>query len=85
MLHFGIYFDEWNEKGLGSMSHERFERLKSQAGTAAILEDMGQTKEGRGPDPFSLDEAIIAGIMTAMKETKVRETYSPKSCDTRDV
>jgi hypothetical protein len=85
MLHFGLYFDEWNEKGLGRMSREQFEGLKAHAGTAAILEDVGHAKEGRAPAPFSLDEAIIAGIMTAVKEIRVRETYSPKTCDTGDM
>jgi hypothetical protein len=78
MQHFGLYFDEWNEKGLRRMSREQLEEVKSKAGTRVLLDDrietggggeMGETEVTALPR----DEAIIAGIMAAVKEIKLQE------------
>jgi hypothetical protein len=78
LRHFGLYFDEWNEKGLRRLSREQLEKVKSEAGTRALLKDQIET-EGAGeigePEVTALprDEAIIAGIMAAVKEIKLQD------------
>ena len=75
LRHFGLYFDEWNEKGLRRISREQLEKVKSEAGTKALLKNQIKTG-GAGaigePEVPALprDEAIIAGIMAAVKEIK---------------
>jgi hypothetical protein len=82
LRHFGLYFDEWNEKGLRRMSRERFELLQSKAATAVPDEvSMGERETIEGAPPRN--EAIIAGIMAAVKEIKFRDLYGDKACDLR--
>jgi hypothetical protein len=92
LRHFGLYFDQWNEKGLKTMSREQFEKLQSQAGTTAILGDMartkkqdyGESKEDTIEGTLPRDEAIIAGIMAAVKEIKFQNLYGTRGCTARD-
>jgi len=80
LRHFGLYFDEWNEKGLRRMSKERFELLQSRAATA-VAEGGGGAEKEVTESPLPRDEAIIAGIMAAVKEIKFRDLYGDKACD----
>jgi hypothetical protein len=78
MQHFGLYFDEWNQKGLRRMSREQLEEVKLKAGTRALLKDRIETRgagETGEPEVTALprDEAIIAGIMAAVKEIKLQD------------
>ncbi|MBW1715570.1 MAG: hypothetical protein JRJ77_07030 [Deltaproteobacteria bacterium] len=90
--HFGLYFDQWNEKGLKTMSREQFDKLQSQAGATAILGDMarakkqdyGESKEDTIASTLPRDEAIIAGIMAAVKEVKFQDLYGTRGCTVRD-
>jgi len=92
LRHFGLYFDQWNEKGLKRMSREQFEELQSQAGTPAMLVDMpqtkrqdyGESKEETIAGTLPRDEAIIAGIMAAAKEVKFQDLYGTRGCTPRD-
>lgn len=80
LRHFGLYFDEWNAKGLRRMSRERFELLRAQAATAVPDEvTMGERETIEGAPPRN--EAIVAGIMAAVKEIKFKELYGEKACD----
>jgi hypothetical protein len=88
--HFGLYFDEWNEKGLKRMTREQYEMIQSQAATAMVDEvtqlppkDRLASKKTRAEGALPRDEAIIAGIMAAVKEIKFRELYGDRSCDIR--
>jgi hypothetical protein len=77
LQHFGLYFDEWNEKGLRRMPREQLAQVKSEAGTRALLKDRietGGAEELGKPEATALprDEAIIAGIMAAVKEIKIQ-------------
>jgi predicted hydrocarbon binding protein len=78
LRHFGLYFDEWNEKGLRRISREQYEKLQSEAGTRALLKDQikteGAEEIGEPAVPaVPRDEAIIAGIMAAVKEVKFQD------------
>ena len=88
LRHFGLYFDEWNKKGLRKMSKEQFELIHARAATLIrdkagtvpqrdYQEDKGVPAE-KGP---SRVEAIIAGIMTAVKEIKFYDAYGDIQCD----
>jgi len=78
LRHFGLYFDEWNEKGLRKMSREQYERLQAHADTTEILgdtptdagEEFGAPREDAIPGAPPRDEATMAGIMAAVKEIK---------------
>jgi hypothetical protein len=88
MQHFGLYFDQWNEKGLECLSKEAFD-MPSNLSEADIVsddrvklyeiesDDHGRDRELR---PVSLRGAMLAGIMTAVKELKMRELYEAKNC-----
>jgi hypothetical protein len=78
LQHFDLYFDEWNQKGLRRMSREQLEEVKSEAETRALLKDRietGGAGETGAPEVTALprDEAIIAGIMAAVKEIKLQD------------
>ena len=76
MQHFGIYYDEWNDKGIGGLPARESETDGHLNGTGSILEKIirlknGDTNESRN-DKFtehpSLRKSMLAGIMAAMKE-----------------
>ena len=83
MQHFGLYFDEWNEKGLGSLSGDVVEILNHQAQTDSILEHIIQLKKrdcvksGKGGilETISLRKSTLAGIMAAVKELRLNDFY----------
>ncbi len=79
LRHFGLYFDEWNEKGLRRMPREQFESLQSQAAAVPDEATRGEREAPEGAPPRN--EAIIAGIMAAVKEIKFRELYGDRACD----
>ena len=78
LQHFGLYFDEWNEKGLGRMSRKEFERLYDGANLPPSLVHMPQMEnqrdetvgEDRISDVLLSDKAFLSGIMQAVKEIK---------------
>jgi hypothetical protein len=85
LRHFGLYFDEWNEKGLRRISKEQFEILQTKAKTA-ITDEMTQIPmRERDVNEYAppRDEAIIAGIMAAVKEIKFKDLHGDKTCDLR--
>jgi hypothetical protein len=90
MQHFGLYFDEWNEKGPGRMSREHFEQLHDQTGIPSILARIPQPRKGphieaekdRISEVFTPDEAIIAGIMAAAREINLRDLHETRACST---
>jgi hypothetical protein len=64
------------------MSREQFELLQARAATAVpeeVTMGEGETIEGAPPR----NEAIIAGIMAAVKEIKFRDLYGDQACDLR--
>ena len=93
MQHFGLYFDEWNEKGLGRVSDEKLELSNHPAETELILEDIINLKNREAvelakddiSETLSPRKTMLAGIMTAVKEFKLNKRYSPKKCNTRQV
>jgi hypothetical protein len=90
MQHFSLYFDEWNEKGLGSLSREQLETLNQQAQTGSILADASRTNEldfvesekENAQKSFSGRQAFLTGILSAVKELRLNELFSPKTCET---
>jgi hypothetical protein len=90
LRHFGLYFDEWNTKGLRKMSKEQFEVIHAQAETvirdeAGTIPQKDDKEHKRAPAEGGLPrvEAIIAGIMTAVKEIKFHDLYGDVQCDVR--
>ena len=87
MQHFGLYFDEWNESGLGRISDKGFKRANDSAETESILDSIVQAKKEDGVEPaavkglekLSLRKAILAGILTAIKESTLHDFYSSKN------
>ena len=69
LQHFGLYFNVWNEKGLGRMSRKKFEQLYDKADLLSSLIHMPQIEKQRdvtvGDDRISFalssDKAILPG------------------------
>jgi hypothetical protein len=73
MLHFGIYYDEWNQKGLVRMSKDRLEKLRTQVSLQRLLPTTAIKDEESLPEGISVSEVLIEGIMSAVKELKLRD------------
>jgi hypothetical protein len=76
--HFGLYYDEWNEKGIVRMSPERLEGLRRRAIPDKILPNVqmsskepSNVRNDDAPVDISIDEAAMEGIMAAFKEQKI--------------
>ena len=77
--HFGLYFDQWNDDGMGSLSSDELNMLNRKLETDPILEDMGPLKKsgfvgtGSGGVSKSLStrKSMLAGILTAVKESSL--------------
>jgi hypothetical protein len=91
MQHFSLYFDEWNEKGLGSLSQQELEKLYRQPETGSILDyatrvsdlDFGEPEKEAAQKSFSVRQAFLTGILTAVKELRLNELFGPKICVAR--
>ena len=76
MQHFGLYFDQWNDRGIGSLSNNEFEMLNRKCEIDPVLEDILPSKKigfldydiGKIPDSLSTRKTMLAGILTAVKE-----------------
>ena len=91
LQHFGLYFDEWNKMGWSKRPEGAAEILDQKSGKEPIFKDLsqfmdqkaGESDEVAGVVSPSQRQAILAGIMTAVKEIELREQYSSQSCDVR--
>ena len=90
LRHFGLYFNEWNEKGLRRMSKEQFEMIQTQAATSIIdgvtkipRKDHVESEKAATKGTLPRDEAMIAGIMAAVKEIIFQDLYGDRRCDVR--
>ncbi len=76
MQHFGLYFDQWNDEGMGRLSSKELNILNQKFETDLISEDIVPLKnlEFVEPDNSRVSEspsnrmAMLAGILTAVKE-----------------
>jgi hypothetical protein len=81
MQHFGLYFDEWNKRGLGRMPNNELNKLNQRAETDSIFDNVVQLKKEKRIEPtkdgtsetLSLRKAMLAGIMVAFKEIEVKD------------
>jgi hypothetical protein len=77
--HFGLYFDQWNDDGMGSLSSDDLNRLNRKLETDPILEDIGPlkksefvgTESGVISKSLSTRKSMLAGILTAVKESSL--------------
>jgi hypothetical protein len=77
MQHFGLYYDDWNNKGLVGFSGEGSEMVDHLNGTSSILENIIHSKTVDPVEPRkdtfsearSLRKEMLAGILTAVKES----------------
>ena len=77
--HFGLYFDQWNADGIGSISSSDFKRLNRRLESDSILDDIVSSKKldlvgaHRHGAPISLStrKSMLAGILTAVKEANL--------------
>lgn len=80
MQHFGLFFDQWNNKGLGKLSSEELNMHNRKVKTGPIFEDilpfnkLGFVESDNGKIPGSLSnwKAMLAGIFTAVKEADIQ-------------
>jgi hypothetical protein len=91
MQHFSLYFDEWNQKGLGSLSREELDTIYHLAEPGPILDDatrmseldFDESEKNTVQEGFSVRQAFLTGILAAVKELRLNESFSPKTCVTR--
>ncbi len=77
--HFGLYFDQWNDDGMGSLSSDELNVLNRKLEIDPILEDIGPlkksefvgTESGGIPKSLSTRKSTLAGILTAVKESNL--------------
>ena len=77
MQHFGLYYDQWNDKGLVGISGEGFETADHLSGTETILENIIPSKTvesrmGTFPEARLMRKGMLAGILTAVKEANIQ-------------
>jgi hypothetical protein len=80
MQHFGLYFDQWNDEGMGRLSNKELNLLNRKFETDLISEDIVPLKNlelvesdnGRIPESLSNRMAMLAGILTAVKEANIQ-------------
>ena len=88
LQHFGLYFDQWDELGLKGISKEAFEMTSNLPKAETIHDDRIQLykieSDNRGQNKVlravSLRGAMLSGILTAVKELKIRDLYQSKNC-----
>jgi hypothetical protein len=86
--HFGLYYDRWNRTGWDKASVEAVKMAVSHSATSSLLEEIQKlhhpSTEAARPGPavegISPRQAILAGIMTALKEAEIREARAPRVC-----
>lgn len=74
--HFGLYFDQWNADGIGSISSSDISRLNRKLESDPILDDIVSLKKlgfvgthsHDVPKSLSTRKSMLAGILTAVKE-----------------
>jgi hypothetical protein len=79
MQHFGLYFDQWNDKGLGRLSDNEFDRRDHNGQTVPVFENILPLKKlgflesdiGKTTDSLSVRKPMLAGILTAVKEANL--------------
>jgi len=77
--HFGLYFDQWNDVGMGTLSINDLNMLNRKLEADPILEDIRRLKKseftGTEMDGFSKSlstrKSMLAGILTAVKESSL--------------
>jgi hypothetical protein len=91
LQHFGLYFDEWNEKGLARTSSRLSDSAQHDAATVAILDRMiqsqkisaAESEKEESRERLAARDALMAGIMAAVKEIKWNEMFGGKTCAAR--
>jgi len=81
MQHFGLYFDEWNKRGLERMPSKRLDKLNQHTEADSILDNIVRSKKGkkivltkvRTQETVSLRKAMLAGIMVAVREFELKD------------
>jgi len=77
--HFGLYFDQWNDDGMGSLSSNDLNMLNRKLETDPILEDIGSLTKSEFVEAeravisksLSTRKSMLAGILTAVKESSL--------------
>ena len=63
LQHFGLYFDEWNAKGLHRVPGDTSAAVQAATNESHLQQDAASE--------IPLDEAVVEGIMAALKEVQV--------------
>jgi len=77
--HFGLYFDQWNADGIGSISSNDYRRHNRKLESDTIFDDIVSSKKldlvgtrSQGaPLSLSTRKSMLAGILTAAKEANL--------------
>jgi len=86
--HFGLYFDQWNTRGWGHGSDDLEREIEGRNGASSLLEELAQKGTAAATTPGKTDasavsprRAVLAGIMSALKEIELQDRYGPRVCE----
>jgi hypothetical protein len=94
LTHFGLYRESWGTGGWGKPAREkRAEAPDIPEEALPVLEEImkaaapgaGEAKRGTETGAAGPKEAMLAGIMRALKEIEWFEQYRPQVCDIRSI
>jgi len=76
-INISVYFDQWNDEGIGRLSNKELKMLNHKFETELISEDIVpsinlkfvESDNGRISELLSNRMAMLAGILTAVKES----------------
>ena len=80
MQHFGLYFDQWNNKGILRLASKEFNLLNRKGESDAVFGDILLSKEseysdsdiGKISDSLLNRKTMLAGILVAVKEANLQ-------------
>jgi hypothetical protein len=94
LTHFGLYRESWSTGGWGKPARDKGAETPDLPEEALpVLEEImkaaapegGETKRRTETEAAEPKEAMLAGIMRALKEIEWLEQYNPQTCDIRSI
>jgi hypothetical protein len=80
LQHFGIYFDDWNNRGVGWGRLPAVEDLRIRGESRTAVEELDRGVAGAEAAGISSRDKVLAGIMTAVKEIRFQEIDGDTVC-----
>lgn len=83
LQHFGIYFEDWNDHGLVWGRLPAIEDMRIHGEPRSAVENLDKSAGAGEEGGISSRDAVLAGIMTAVKEIRYLEFEGAEACRIR--